>query len=62
MAFYKYDGELLEAPTAIESMDFALYAEFYEQYSYPVFGWYWFDTRAEALEFFGLPQDEQVIQ
>lgn len=58
MAFYKLDGELLEAPTAIESMDFALYAEFYEQYSYPVFGWYWFNTREEALAFFDLPAEQ----
>lgn len=58
MAFYKYDGELFEAPSAVESAEFSLYAEFYEQYSYPVMGWYWFDTREEALAFFDLPAEQ----
>lgn len=59
MSFFKLDDGLLEAPTAVESLDYALYADQRSTYTYPIGGWYWFDTRQEALAFFNLPPDPE---
>lgn len=57
--FYKLDpgGTLLYGPNFVINADYALYRDQHETYTYPVDGWYWFDTEAEAREFFGLPPD-----
>lgn len=58
MAFYKLDeGQLFEAPTAVESLHYAIYVERKDEYEYPVYGWYWFDTKEDALVFFDLPSE-----
>ena len=47
--FYKNDsGTLLFAPNFVESKDFQLYMADKDKYSYPVQGWYWFETLKEA--------------
>jgi hypothetical protein len=53
--FYKLDGTLLYGHWAVYGPNFTLLRELHETYTYPVDGWYWFDTEAEAREFFGLP-------
>lgn len=50
--FYKIDpssGELLFAPNAVHAPTFTLLREQHAEYQYPQDGWYWFDTRAEAV-------------
>lgn len=55
--FYKQysETELFYGPTKITTPSFTLAAEEKDTYTYPVDGWYWFDTEAEAYSFFGLP-------
>ncbi len=53
--FYKLDGTLLYAHWAVYGPDFTLLRDDHEIYTYPVDGWRWFDTEADAREFFDLP-------
>lgn len=53
--FYKLDGEeLLYGPNFVENMNYQLYQQFHDQYTYPVDGWYWFDSEEEAKIYFNL--------
>jgi hypothetical protein len=55
--FYKLDNEdLLHGPNYVLSGGYNLYAENKDDYTYPVGGWYWFDTEGAARVFFGLPE------
>lgn len=55
--FYKLDGEvLLYAPNGVMAPDYSIDRSGKDDYTYPVYGWYWFDSEAEARLFFGLPQ------
>ena len=50
MAFYKRDNEtLLQAPTFVHAPDYSLTIENHAEHTYPVDGWYWFDTLDEAM-------------
>ena len=53
--FYKkQNGELLYGPNFVLHKNFELRKETHEQHTYPVYGWYWFDSLNEAKDFFGL--------
>ena len=52
--FYKLDGELLFGPNFVLNQSYELYRETHADYTYPVDGWYWFDTEEQAKLFFGL--------
>lgn len=52
--FYKVDGGLLYAPNLVSGPWGDLVAEDHESYTYPVEGWYWFDSEADARAFFGI--------
>ena len=53
MAFYKLENEEVQiAETCITGMDLDLHYLQKDTYTYPVQGWYWFDTREEADAFF----------
>lgn len=53
--FYKEDqGVLLFGPNGVLGPEYALEREFHDQYTYPINGWYWFDTEADARAFFGI--------
>lgn len=54
--FYKLDGELLFGPNYVLDARYALRREQHATYTYPVDGWYWFDSEAEARVFFKLPE------
>jgi hypothetical protein len=54
--FYKLDEILLYGPNYVLNANYKLYCETYDQYQYPVDGWYWFDTEEEARLFFDLPE------
>ena len=63
--FYKYDnGELLHAPNFVYNKNYTLLkekklSEEKDKNVYPVDGWHWFDTRQEALDFFGIAEEEE---
>lgn len=58
LGFYKNDnGTLLYAPNFVYSKDYELLATNKDSYIYPIDGWRWFDTRQEALEFYGIAED-----
>jgi len=55
--FYKNDGTLLYGPNFVLNANYELRKETKDDYTYPVDGWYWFDTRQEALDFFGIVEE-----
>lgn len=46
--FYKLDGALLYASNAVYGPDYVLIREDRAEYTYPVHGWYWFDSQSDA--------------
>lgn len=50
--FYKLDGDLLYGPNFVYGPTFELLKEEKDAYTYPVEGWYWFDSEEEACSFF----------
>jgi hypothetical protein len=57
--FYKYqDGQLFHGPNYVESKAYSLHRENRENLSLPVDGWHWFDSREEALAYFGIADPE----
>ena len=51
MGFYKWDEVaeiLLFGPNFVLNANYELRAESHDQYTYPVDGWYWFDSEEEA--------------
>ena len=57
--FYKLDGILLYGPNFVLNANYELRKETKDQYTYPIDGWYWFDSEEEAYVFFGVePQTE----
>lgn len=54
--FYKNDnGEILHGPNFVEAGSFNIYREHKDTYTYPIGGWYWFDSKEEAYAFWNLP-------
>lgn len=54
--FYKIDGDqLLHGPTTVMGGDIELLRDERTNYAYPVAGWHWFDSEADARQFFELP-------
>jgi len=48
--FYKEEnGELLYGPNFVLNKNYELRKETHDQHTYPVDGWYWFDSEEEAL-------------
>lgn len=52
--FYKLDGDLLYGPNFVYGPTYELLASNKDTYTYPVEGWYWFDTLEEACNHFGV--------
>lgn len=58
MPFFKRDDEasaLLTAPNFVAGPGFELQAEMHDTYSYPVDGWYWFDSLDAAMVALAVP-------
>lgn len=57
--FYKLldNTNLIFGPEVI-SAEYQLLADEKDSYTYPINSWYWFDTEAQAREYFGLPTEE----
>ena len=50
--FYKWDNEQNEwlfAPNKVINIDYVLERELYNTYTYPVDGWYWYDSQPEKI-------------
>jgi hypothetical protein len=58
--FYKLDGDLLYAPNFVLGayQAYELRKETHQEHTYPIDGWYWFDTEDAAREFFNLTSPE----
>lgn len=55
--FYKLiEDQLLFAPTAVLAPEYSLMREEYNTYTYPVDGWYWFDSDYLAKEFWNIAE------
>lgn len=55
--FYKADNSnLLYAQSTVYNQSYQLFRDQHETYSYPVDGWYWFDTEEEARAFLKIPE------
>jgi hypothetical protein len=53
--FYKFTGDFLSyASTGIYAPNFTLTAADHESATYPVNGWYWFDSQSQAEAFYGI--------
>ena len=61
--FYKFDdGTLLYGPNFVLNANYELRKETHDQNTYPVDGWYWFDSEAEAKDYFGIVEEEPEEQ
>jgi hypothetical protein len=59
--FYRIDpdgGELQYAPNFVYAPTYTLLRADHATYTYPVDGWYWFDTLKQAEAFFETTDDE----
>jgi hypothetical protein len=54
MFFKVQDNELLKVEPMVCDGETQLFEELKDDYTYPVNGWYWFSTEAEAKSFFNL--------
>jgi hypothetical protein len=50
--FYKLDGSLIYGPNYVLNANYELRRETKDEHTYPVDGWYWFDSEDAAKEFF----------
>jgi len=57
--FYMYDAQLYYAKGFVASSQFELNREDKDKYTYPVYGWYYFESEDEAYAFFNLTQPTQ---
>jgi hypothetical protein len=56
LGFYKKEDDvLLYGEHSVENAEYTLLIENKDQYTYPVDGWYLFDSEEKAREFFDLP-------
>lgn len=61
--FYKnMDGQLVHGPNGIYAPSFTLLIDHKDEYSYPVDGWYYFDSDTEAYSFFNLTKPDTVLE
>lgn len=56
--FYKNDdGTLLYGPNFVLNANYELRKETKDDHTYPVDGWYWFDSEDDARNYFGISED-----
>lgn len=61
--FYKNeDGNLLTGPHYVLSGSYSLFRGEKDTYTYPVGGWYWFDSIEEACSFFQIKLPDDYIK
>jgi hypothetical protein len=53
--FYRFTDQLLSyASESVYAPNFTLRAADYADYTYPIDGWFWFDSQSDAEAFFGI--------
>jgi hypothetical protein len=55
--FYKLDSMLLFGPNFVLNENYELHRATHDQHTYPVDGWYWFDSEDDARAHFGIEPD-----
>lgn len=55
--FYKLDAELLYGPNFVLNKNYALHRDSHTENTYPIDGWYWFDSRQDALMYFNIIEE-----
>jgi hypothetical protein len=55
MAFYKLENDIVESAECVSGTGFDLNTVSKDEYTYPVAGWWWFDTDVDASAHFGVP-------
>lgn len=58
--FYKLDGELLYGPNFVLNQQYELFRDQYTTYTYPVDGWYWFESETLAKKFWNIAETDAV--
>lgn len=51
--FYKFEENELQSANSIIG-EYFLFLEEKDNYEYPIYGWYWFDSDDQAKLFFGI--------
>ena len=51
------EGKLFCAPNAVRAPTFDLFRKDKDTYTYPIGGWYWFDTKYDAEVFFEIKEE-----
>ena len=59
--FYKFDGILLYGPNFVLNKDYELRKETHQNNTYPIDGWYWFDSLEDACNYFQLNIEDYII-
>lgn len=61
--FYKInsDKNILYASLLVMNKEYTIKKELKDTYSYPIDGWYWFDTEDEAYAFFGIEKPKTEV-
>jgi hypothetical protein len=59
--FYKFDADLLYGSNFVINASYELQRETYDQHTYPIDGWSWFNSDEEARLFFDLPAKEEEL-
>ena len=62
--FYKLDAgyQLLHGPNFVLNASYELRREIYDQHTYPIDGWHWFNSEDDARIFFGLPVQDKPVE
>ena len=60
--FYKLDGVLLFGPNFVLNANYELRRDTKDDNTYPVDGWYWFDSELDARVFWDLQEPEEELQ
>ena len=63
--FYKYQEDiqtLLHGPNFVLNRDYELRKETKDTHTYPIDGWYWFESELTARQFFNLPENDPEPQ
>ena len=61
MPFYKKADDALQTATTVAMPEVTLTADSQAQHTYPVNGWYWFETLDEAINFYASKSDVTSI-
>jgi hypothetical protein len=54
--FYKLIDDYLHSGPFVQMPDGFLHKDFLDTYTFPIDGWYYFETEQEAKDFFGITE------